>query len=64
MVFPAFSSSHSSGNEDIPYIRLTDNHIINKVPLFGSRVHLRGLVLVCHSEYRVGDDQVVFCTLA
>ena len=38
-------------------------NIIDKVPLFGSGVHPRGLVLVCHSEYRVGDAQVVFSAL-
>ena len=64
MVCPAFSSSHSSGNENILYITLTDDHVIDKVPLFGPGVHSRGLVLVCHSEYRVCDDQVVFGTLA
>ena len=63
MVCPAFSSSHTSGIEDIPYITLTDDHIIDKVPLFGSGVHPRGLVLVCHSEYRAGDAQVVFSAL-
>ena len=55
MVCPAFNSSHSSGNEDIPYITVTDDHIIDKVLLFGSGVHPRSLVLVCDSEYRVGD---------
>ena len=64
MVCPVYRSSHSSRNEDIPYITLTDDHTIDKVPLFGSGVHPRGLVFVCHSEYRVGDDQVVFSTLA
>ena len=64
MVCPAFSSLHSSRNEDIPYITLMDDHMIDKVPLFGSGVHPRGHVFVCHSEHRVGDDQVLLSTLA
>ena len=64
MVCPAFSSSHSSGNEDMLYITLMDDNIIYKVPLFGSGVHPRSHVFVYHSEYRVGDDQDVFSTLA
>ena len=64
MVCPSFCSPHSSGDEDITNVAPADNDIIYQVPLFRSGVHPRILVLICHSEYRVCDDQVTLCALA
>ena len=63
MVSPALSASHGLGHTDVPDV-LADDDEVYQVLVFLLRVHLGGLVLVCHLEQGVGDAEAVLCTLA
>ena len=57
-------TSHGTCYTDVPDVLLTDDDEVYQVPVFKSRVHPGGLVLVCHSEQSVGDAVPEHCTLA
>ena len=64
MVSPAFSAFHGTGHTDVPDVSLADDDEVYQVPVFRPRVHVGGLVLVCHPEQGVDDATDVLCTLA
>jgi len=53
---------HDTCEPDVPKVTLPDEHIVNKVPVLGVRVHPAGFELVGLLENCVGDDQAVLHT--
>ena len=55
VVCPAFGTAHSTCNTYISQVSLSNNDVVNQMPLFGPRVHPGGFELICLAEDGVGD---------
>ena len=55
VICPAFSTTHSTCNTYILQVSLSNDDVVNQVPLFGPGVHLGGFELICLAEDGVGD---------
>ena len=64
VVCPAFGTTHSTCNAYISQVSLSNDDVVNQVPLFRSGVHPGGFELICLVEYGAGDTCLVFSTLA
>ena len=62
VVCMAFSAWHHSGVKHICHVSLLHQHIVNKVPVVGPRVHPGGLVAIFLLEDGVGDGELLFGT--
>ena len=55
VVCPAFSATHSTCNSYILQVSLSNDDVVNQVPLFGPGEYPGGVELICLAEDGVGD---------
>ena len=61
VVGPAVGATHCLGDTDISSVSPLRNHVVNKMPMLGARVHQRHPVAGGEAEDGVRDQQVMLC---